>query len=531
MCAPTFARKRWLPDVALLMAVAWGACDSSEIPSEAAPAPAPVLDAISPSSALAGDAGFVLTASGRDFQRNSGILWDGSALETSYVSATKLTVAVGPDRLTTAGTINVEVSTPAPGGGRSGSRVFHVNNPEPSVSAIEPPSAVWGSPSFTLMVSGSGFVTASEILWNGSPLVTTLDGSGVLSATIARSDVATLGSREIAVRTPPPGGGTSATTIFEVTLDPAITAYAAIGLRAVDVVHDPVRSLLYASVTGVDPTYANTVAVIDPSTAQVTDTIQVGSDPGPLAIADDSRYLYVGLDGAPTVKRVELSSRTVDLNIDLGADSFFGPYFAEDLVVIPGAAETVVVSRYRKNVSPRHGGVAIFDHDVQRPDATQDHTGSNRIEASASNSLVYGYNNETTEFGVRELLVTSTGLQEGTVWTGRITGFDVDIAYSGEAIFATTGVVVDAATGAALGTFPLAAPGPVAPDAANGRSLFLLPAERWTLAAYRTSTFALIDSAAVPGSGIRRMIRWGTDGVAYVSDGMVATLTTTLVTQ
>lgn len=519
-------RSRWFAILVLAATVACG--DDSTGPDSA---DLPVLNTLLPSSAIVGGEAFELTATGSGYRTNSQILWNGTPLVTSYVSGTTLTATIGPELLSAVGAVEVAVRTPPPGGGTSMSLLFQLNNPIPSIADVNPSSAVWLGDAFTVTVSGSGFVSASEILWNGVPLATTFQQPSDLTATVVASELATIGQREIAVRNPPPGGGTSAPVVFEITLDPVITSYATVGLRAADIVYDADRGLLYASVAGTDPTYPNTVAVLDPGSGTLIDAIQVGSEPRALAISDDDQFLYVGLDGAPDVQRIDLTTRSIDLTLALGSDPFFGPYYAEDLAVLAGAPSSVAVSRRRKGVSPRHGGVALFDDDVQRPDATQDHTGSNRIEPSGSGSLLYGYNNETTEFGLREILVTATGLQEGTVWSGRVSGFGVDIAYDGGGIFSTTGVMVEAATGAVLGTFPIPANGPVAPDVANGRALFIVGQTPGTLAAYRTSTFALIGSAAVPGADIRRVIRWGTDGLAYISDGMVAILTTLLVTQ
>jgi len=72
---------------------------------------------------------------------------------------------------------------------------------------------------------------------------------------------------------------------------------------------------------------------------------------------------------------------------------------------------------------------------------------------------------------------------------------------------------------------------PVAPDPANGRVLFLVEGMRTALEAYRLSTYARIASVEIPGSGFRRLVRWGTEGVAYVSDAGVSIVTTTIVTQ
>ena len=91
--------------------------------------PAPVLSSISPNSANQGSSSLMITAAGSSFQSNSTIHWNGSALATTYVSATQLTATVPASDLTSATTGLVTVVTPAPGGGTSSSASFTVSAP------------------------------------------------------------------------------------------------------------------------------------------------------------------------------------------------------------------------------------------------------------------------------------------------------------------------------------------------------------------------------------------------------------------
>src|SRR5262249_44129300 len=131
-------------------------------------------------------------------------------------------------------------------------------------------------------------------------------------------------------------------------------------------------------------------------------------------------------------------------------------------------------------VSPRHAGVGIYDDGVLRKNTTQVHTGSNRIEFSSSSSTIYGFNNETTEFGFRILSVDANGVKETKVFDGSpIGGFGADIKFDGGKIFATSGAVLNPNTGALIGSFSFPASNGVnttsfglAPDHALGRSFF-----------------------------------------------------------
>ena len=63
-------------------------------------------------------------------------------------------------------------------------------NPVPALSSLQPQSALIGSTPVTLTLSGSSFVAASMVLWNGTALQTTFNSSTTLTAQIPVSDLA-----------------------------------------------------------------------------------------------------------------------------------------------------------------------------------------------------------------------------------------------------------------------------------------------------------------------------------------------------
>jgi hypothetical protein len=100
-------------------------------------------------------------------------------------------------------------------------------NPVPSLASgsLNPSSATAGGAGFTLTITGSNFVSASVVQWNGSPRTTTYVSSTSLQAAIGASDIATTGSVSITVVTPAPGGGTSnALTVMLDNPVPALTS-------------------------------------------------------------------------------------------------------------------------------------------------------------------------------------------------------------------------------------------------------------------------------------------------------------------
>jgi uncharacterized protein (TIGR03437 family) len=75
-------------------------------------APVPAISAIAPNGAQAGTPGVTLTINGTNFLANSAVVWNGSPLGTTRVSATQLTAAVPGNLLVAAGAANVKVTTP-----------------------------------------------------------------------------------------------------------------------------------------------------------------------------------------------------------------------------------------------------------------------------------------------------------------------------------------------------------------------------------------------------------------------------------
>jgi hypothetical protein len=185
--------------------------------------PVPVLSALAPSSALQGGPAFTLTVTGSGFVSASTVRWNGSSRTTTFASATQLTASVSASDLVAAGTAQVTVFTPAPGdiagGSTSNALPFAITtvNPVPTLSTLAPSSALEGGPAFTLTVTGSGFVSASTVRWNGTNRTTTFVSATQLTAAIPASDLVAAGTAPVTVFSPAPGGGTSGAVAFTVT--------------------------------------------------------------------------------------------------------------------------------------------------------------------------------------------------------------------------------------------------------------------------------------------------------------------------
>jgi len=178
--------------------------------------PVPAITSLNPSSAVAGASAFTLTVTGTSFVNGAVVRWNGSDRTTSFGSATQLTASILAGDIAAAGTPQVTVFNPAPGGGPSSASSFTVNNPVPAISSLAPPSVAVGSGAFTLTVNGSNFVNGSVVRWNGTDKTTNYTSASQLTASIAGADVAAAGSAQVTVFNPTPGGGLSGASSFTI---------------------------------------------------------------------------------------------------------------------------------------------------------------------------------------------------------------------------------------------------------------------------------------------------------------------------
>lgn len=278
----------------------------------------PVLTSLSPAAAALNGPAFTLTVNGSGFTSNSVARWNGADRTTTFISTTQVRAAIPASDLAMAGTMQVTVMAPAPGGGLSSALAFEVGappllavsaatvqggnpvtvtltggyggagdwlafalssaantsylqyvyvgvgattktwtvttpitagtyefrlflnnsytraatsppitvtqgtNPLPVLSSLTPTRAFAGV-STTITLTGSGLVPSSIVRWNGASLTTTFVSPTQLQATLSGAYVATVGTGQVSVFSPAPGGGVSASLPFDVVPPPMLT--------------------------------------------------------------------------------------------------------------------------------------------------------------------------------------------------------------------------------------------------------------------------------------------------------------------
>jgi len=111
----------------------------------------------------------------------------------------------------TAGTMTVLTAPPPP----------PISSGLPVIASLSPMNTAAGSSNLVLTVQGSGFVAGATVLWNGSARTTTFVSTTQLSATILAADLSTVGTADVAIMNPAPGG---TSTSYTFSIDSAGTA-------------------------------------------------------------------------------------------------------------------------------------------------------------------------------------------------------------------------------------------------------------------------------------------------------------------
>jgi hypothetical protein len=97
--------------------------------------PVPLINQpLAPAAALPGGAGFTLTVNGTGFASGAEVRWNGTALATTFVSASQLTAAVPASNVASAGTASITVTNPGSGVAASNVVFFDVVQPASAVT-------------------------------------------------------------------------------------------------------------------------------------------------------------------------------------------------------------------------------------------------------------------------------------------------------------------------------------------------------------------------------------------------------------
>ena len=325
-----------------------------------------------------------------------------------------------------------------------------------------------------------------------------------------------------------------------------------LNIAANDIAWDAARANLRLSIPSFSRFNPNSITSFDPRTGQFTGALHAGSEPNAMAISDDRTYLYVGADGASSVRRLRLADEALDTEIYLGRDPLFGAFLAESVAVAPGSPRTVAVVRSRPlGGSPELDGVAIYDDAVRRPNLAGNLTSivvpggnvgylngplTDAVVWGADTSALYGTNNETSsgDFSIYDVdaegphYIRNAAFTDPSkhlhFWNGRIyTDYGQVLDIGSDSIAATINLGFGDATNTAFAY--------VVTDV-DLRKLFYLEVTYpyfnssvvYRFVTFDLDTYAPIDSVVYgdftsdnPRLEVMRFVRWGTDGLAFIN--------------
>ncbi|MGH9835231.1 MAG: hypothetical protein ACREBD_03615 [Blastocatellia bacterium] len=142
------------------------------------PNPAPGITSLNPSFANIGGQSFPLIVNGTNFTNSSVVRWNDSDRPTTFVSATQLRSTIPATDIVAAGTANIRVFTPAPGGGTTNALPFIIAAQVTSVSAASFLGAELAGES---IIAGFGVSLATRVeIATTQPLPTDLAGTKVM---------------------------------------------------------------------------------------------------------------------------------------------------------------------------------------------------------------------------------------------------------------------------------------------------------------------------------------------------------------
>lgn len=304
---------------------------------------------------------------------------------------------------------------------------------------------------------------------------------------------------------------------------------------ATDVVWSSTNQSLYAvsskyAAFDLGSAYDPVVRQIDPvSMAAGPSVTLAGDDLERMAVATDGTYLYIGSKSRSLLHRFTLPALTKDLSIPLGNASPYYPNVVSDVEMIPGSPRSFIATLASSSYNL---GVFVYDDAVARPNHIAPVQGfePTRYLVAGETAGTYVSQSYGPSFPkintLDRIALNANGLS--VISSSPIGGELVygELFRSGVRLFTPNGKILDASTGAEIGTLQLPDTTYVRAflvDEAHGRLFVWMPVrQREFVLSYDLTTLQLLALAPVyPASQattplLGKMVLWGADGVALV---------------
>jgi hypothetical protein len=351
------------------------------------------------------------------------VQWNGTALTTSFVSATQLTAQVPASLIATVGAANVTV---VENGATSASATITIAAGQ-VITSLSPNSATAGGSAFTLTVNGTGFVSGAVVEWNTTALATTFVSSTQLTATVPASLITAPGIANVTVTVT---GTTSPAESFTIVPGVSLTGLTSTTSPTQNIsvgvtLNAPAATQMTGTLTlsfEADSSDANTPSGYqDPNMVFVS----TGTTTMPFTIAANSKTATLGNNGA-------IQQGTVAGTITVTVTSLLAG--TENVLPQPAPTQSVTVPRLAPVIEA--GSVKIenltstgFDVELNAFSTSRDLQGATFVFTAASGSVLTGQLSFQVSYATAaaSYFGGSTGLKNG----GNC-GLTVHFNYSGD---------------------------------------------------------------------------------------------------
>jgi uncharacterized protein (TIGR03437 family) len=273
-----------------------------------------------------------------------------------------------------------------------------------------------------ITIVGADFATGMVVRWNGVAMPTQFIDSIHLQAVVAAASLELAGIGTVSVWD---AGGTT-----QITQTASVIVY--VPLLNHDIVYDAMRNKIYVAVAASQQPQRSSIAILNPETQRVENTIPLPAEPTKLAISDDDHYLYAAT--GTVVQRIDLNSSTVDLTVNIGTS-------VTSMRVLPGLNTALAVVASSQ--------LFVFDGAQRRANTTGNFNGPSFLIGGPDVTTLYGGDSIGNLY---TLSITPAGISVVGTAAGLL-GADGDPVFAGGLIYDGWGAVVDPAIPAVTATF------------------------------------------------------------------------------
>lgn len=193
------------------------------------------------------------------------------------------------------------------------------------------------------------------------------------------------------------------------------------------------------SIPSTDATNGNSIGFINPSSAQLTEHVFIGSEPRPIALTYNNKYLFVGLDGSKNIKRFDLASKTVGQTFSIGKNNSNSSYYANSISCMPSSESVIAVVRYTGGNS---AGLAVYNNGAKLADTISESTPVD-VAHFFNPNMIFGYNNASNGFDFSTMAINASGVKKVRQESGMMDGLNIDFHIQGDYAYSDDGDVVE----------------------------------------------------------------------------------------